>query len=178
VAGSTFHAPATDIIYVSTTAQTISHSKFNKIVKHNKHNKQGDKQLIGLLMDFLPHLGKVLEETEGEGDAAYLACSSREVVCRKLEMVSQGSENPGEEICADLEEYCEEGDFHEPEAPRVDRQVIEDCLADSKAAQTEGRVADTRCWGALGYQTGAFGAGGRVMYEEFFKLTAKAENNL
>ena len=99
----------------------------------------GDKQLIGLLMDFLPHLGKVLEETEGEGDAAYLACSSREVVCRKLEMLSQGSENPGEEICADLEEYCEEGDFHEPEAPRVDRQFVEECLADSKAAQTEGR---------------------------------------
>ena len=173
MAGSTFHAPATDIIYVSTTAQTISHSKFNKRV-----TSKGDKQLIGLLMDFLPHLGKVLEETEGEGDAAYLACSSREVVCRKLEMVSQGSENPGEEICADLEEYCEEGDFHEPEAPRVDRQVIEDCLADSKAAQTEGRVADTRCWGALGYQTGAFGVGGRVIYEEFFKLTAKAENNL
>ena len=171
VAGSSFHAPATDIIYVSTTAQTISHSKFNEIIV-------GDKQLIGLLMDFLPHLGKVLEETEGEGDAAYLACSSREVVCRKLEMLSQGSENPGEEICADLEEYCEEGDFHEPEAPRVDRQVVEDCLAESKAAQTEGRVADTRCWGALGYQTGAFGPGGRVMHEEFFTLTAKAENSL
>ena len=129
------------------------------------------------IIDFLPHLGKVLEDTEGEGDAAYLACSSREVLCRRLQTISQGSEFIGEEICSDLEEYCEDID-DEPERPRVERQVVKDCLADANAAETEGKVVDVRCWGALGYQTGAFSAGGKIVFEEFHKLTNAAENAL
>lgn len=130
--------------------------------------------------EILPHLERILEESEGEGDVGALGCAIREHMCRKLEFLAQrkGFQATFGETCSDLEEYCEDED-EELERFVVDRQVITDCLSEAYSAQTEGRVvSNTDCWGAWGYQTGGTGPAGRLLYEEFFKLENRLQNNV
>ena len=129
--------------------------------------------------EIFPHLEHILEESEGEGDVGALGCAIREEMCRKLEFLAQGKEfqDRFQETCSDLEEYCENV-FEEP-LFGVDRQVITACLSAANAAQTEGKVvSNSDCWGAWGYQTGGFGTGGKVLYEDFFKLENRLGNNV